>query len=79
MEKTADVLGSVVPVYTVDADTHKAFSKNLGVSSYPTIIFADASGTFHTYEGERTVNALVSFVCSKAATTGRYKFCTKIF
>ena len=80
MEKTADILGTVVPVVSIDADKHEAVAKQLGVKSFPTIIFVDGSGAMHKFgEQERSVNTIVSFVCSKAAVTGQYKFCTKIF
>ena len=74
MEQVGNTLGSTVPVISVDGDQHEIFTKALGVKSYPTILYVDAQGHMTKYEGERSVQNIVGFVCSKAAK-GHYGFC----
>ena len=75
MNKVATVLGSVVPVFSVDGDERKDIAKALGVSSYPTIIYIDEAGKRFEYQGDRTVDALSSFVCHNSSA--RHKFCKR--
>lgn len=76
LDKVASVLGSVVPTYYVDADERKELAKSLGVKSYPTILFVNNNG-IKKFEGERSVDAIVGFVCQHTST-GNYKFCNKL-
>ena len=75
MEDVARALGSTVPVYFVDADKNKALSASLGVKSYPTIFYATDSGLYK-FEGERTVNSIVGFVCEHSTGSDAHSFCT---
>ena len=76
MNKVAGVLGTVVPVFSVDGDARKDVGRALGVSSYPTIIYIDEKGQRFEYEGERTVDALSSFVCHNSSS--RHQFCKRL-
>lgn len=76
MEEVAQVLGSVVPVYSVDAEEREDVARELKVASYPTIIYVSESGAKFRYTGERTLDALTSFVCHNSAS--RHSFCRKI-
>lgn len=67
LEKVAQALGSVVPVYSVDGDARQAVAKSLGVKSYPTIVLIGKDGARSTFQGERTMDAIVGFVCSKVS------------
>lgn len=74
MEQVANQLGTTVPVISVDGDQHEGFVKSLGVRSFPTILYVDAAGKMTKFDGDRTVNQLVGFVCSKVSK-GTYGFC----
>jgi thioredoxin-like negative regulator of GroEL len=74
MEEVGATLGTTVPVISVDGDQHEIFTKAIGVRSYPTILYVDAEGKMTKFEGERTVQNIVGFVCSKASK-GTYGFC----
>jgi thioredoxin-like negative regulator of GroEL len=76
MNDTARALGTAVPIYYVDADKHEALSKALQVQSFPTIFYATDAGVFK-FEGERTVNNLVGFVCEHSTGSEAHSFCTK--
>jgi thiol-disulfide isomerase/thioredoxin len=70
MAKAAAVLGSVVPVYAVDSERNKAVVQKLGVEGFPTILFRDARGKLHPYEGPRTGQKIADWVCSKSGMCG---------
>ena len=76
LETVSEMLGSSVPVVSVDGDRHKQFTESLGVSSFPTILFVDSAGHLVKFEGDRTVNQLVGFVCEHSTQgKGTYSFC----
>lgn len=77
MEKVSGVLGSIVPVYSVDGDDRSDLTKALGVKSYPTILYITPGGakyTYAEYTGDRTVDGIASFVCNFDRTR---QFCRK--
>lgn len=76
MEKVSGVLGSVVPVYDIDGDERGDLAEALGVKSFPTIIYVDQAGSRYKYTGERTVDAISSFVCHNSAQ--RHQFCRRV-
>lgn len=76
MDTVAHTLGSTVPVYFVDADARAPLAKSLGVQSYPTIFYAAESGLYK-FEGERSVNTIVGFVCEHSHGSEAHSFCTK--
>lgn len=76
MEKVSGILGSVVPVYSIDGDERGDLAAALRVDSFPTIIFVDDSGSRYVYTGERTVDAISSFVCHNSSQ--RHQFCRRI-
>ena len=76
MEKVSGILGSIVPVYSIDADDREDLARSLGVKSFPTILYVDESGARYVYEGERTVDAIASFVCHNSAS--RHQFCRRV-
>jgi thiol-disulfide isomerase/thioredoxin len=77
MEQVSGVLGSVVPVYDVDGDARGDLVKALGAQGYPTIVYVNESGARYVYDGERTLDAITSFVCHNSS--GRHQFCRRVF
>jgi len=75
LDKVAQALGWSVPVYSLDADKNPALAKELGVRSYPTILFVNNNG-IKKFEGDRTFDAIIGFVCSNMSS-GTYGFCKK--
>lgn len=63
MEKVATSLGQAVPVYSVDGDKNKKLMTELGVSSFPTLMLVRSTGV-KKFEGERTFDQIVGFVCA---------------
>lgn len=76
MEKVSGILGSQVPVYSVDGDARKDLTNALRVGSFPTIIYVDSGGSRYVYTGDRTVDAIASFVCHNSAE--RHQFCRRL-
>lgn len=76
MEQVAGVLGSVVPVYSVDGDSRDDLTSALGVKGFPTIVYVDAGGKRFQYTGERTLDAITSFVCHNSSQ--RHEFCKRL-
>lgn len=75
LKKVSSILGSVVPVYAIDVDQRPDLARALGAKSFPTIIYARADNTLVKYEGERTADAISSFVCQNSTTA--YPFCAR--
>lgn len=75
IEEVARTLGTTVPVYYVNADVNTHLSKSLGVQSYPTIFFVSNTGIFK-FNGERSLNNLVGFVCEHSGGSAAHSFCT---
>ena len=67
MDKLSDMLGTAVPVISVNGDRHKAVTKQLGVTSFPTILYIDPQGAARTFDGERTIEAILGFVCTQSS------------
>lgn len=76
METVAKTLGSVVPVLKAGGDSPMA--STLGVTGFPTLMFVDPFGVATEYKGERTADAISSFVCNNPATRGS-PTCAKFF
>ena len=76
MEKVSGILGSMVPVYSIDGDDRPDLAKALGVEGFPTIVYVDQPGSVFVYEGERSVDAIASFVCHNSAS--RHQFCRRV-
>lgn len=74
MEKVSGVLGSVVPVYSIDGDERPDLMEALGAKSFPTIIYVSEGGARYVFKGDRTLDAITGFVCRMS--TG-YEFCRK--
>ena len=74
MESVAGMLGSAVPVISVDGDEYDVLVKEWGVNSYPTLLYVNEMGAITKFEGDRTIQNIVGFVCSNS--TGRYNFCS---
>ena len=76
MNQVAAAMGTAVPVISVDGDAHEAFVRTtLGVRSFPTILYIDPAGNTRTFEGERTPQAIMDFVCQHASTP--HGFCRR--
>lgn len=73
IQKVSDMLGTALPVIAVNGDRHKAVAKRFGVTSYPTLIYIDQAGNARTFDGERTVETILGFVCSN--TSSAFGFC----
>lgn len=67
IDQVERVLGQEIPVVRVNAETQKPLAKKLGASSYPTILYLDRTGSTHTFEGERSVDTILNFVCNNAS------------
>lgn len=76
LEAVSQVLGTIVPVYSVDGDARPDVAKQLGVEGFPTIVYVTEDGRRFVYEGDRTVDAITSFVCHNSAD--RHQFCRRI-
>lgn len=76
MEQVSGVLGSVVPVYDVNGEERPDLAKALGVRGFPTIIYVSEDGKPYRYEGDRTQDAITSFVCHNSAS--RHQFCSAV-
>lgn len=74
LAKVSDTLGTAVPVYYANADKNKDLAKSLDVASFPTIFFVSNQGIYK-FEGDRTYNNLVGFVCEHS-TSSSHAFCT---
>ncbi len=77
MEKVSGILGSVVPVYSIDADERPDVAEAFKVNKYPTILYLDKYGKVYPYNGDRTLDAIVSAVCHYSDShpfCERYKF-----
>lgn len=76
MEQVSGVLGSVVPVYSVDGDERPDLAEAMGVKGFPTIVYVSEGGARYEYTGERTQDAITSFVCHNSAS--RHQFCRRV-
>lgn len=68
IQEVEKLLGSVVPVYGVDSDKSPDLVKAWDVNGYPTLLFAGTAGGSGSsgvwkYDGQRTPDAISSFVC----------------
>ena len=75
MKTVAATLGSVVPTYKVPPES--PLTRAMGVTGFPTIIHVSELGVPTKFDGERTADAIASFVCG--ATASRYSICAKNF
>lgn len=75
LEKVSDMVGTTVPVISVDGDANKSLLKKLKVNSFPTILYVDPAGHFKKFNGERTVENLVGFICENGSKGGSWGFC----
>lgn len=66
----AAVLGSVVPVYEVDAVDHADVVKSLRVDGFPTILFRRANGRLLEYRGERDGRRIADWACAVSGMCG---------
>lgn len=76
MEQVSGVLGSIVPVYSVDGDKRTDLAQALGVKGFPTIFYVAEGGARYEYTGDRTPDAITSFVCHNSAE--RHQFCRRV-
>lgn len=76
MEQVSGVLGSIVPVYSIDNRQRPDLVSALGVQGFPTIIYVSEGGARYEYTGARTVDAITSFVCHNSAE--RHQFCRRV-
>lgn len=67
MDKVASALGQTVTVRTVDGDADKQTVEQFGVTSYPSIFLITGS-SIKKFEGERTFDNLIGFVCEHGTT-----------
>lgn len=69
METVSGILGSMVPVYSVDGDRYEV--SEWGVDGFPTVLLIDEGGAMHQYTGPRTVDGVTSWVCQQVACPSR--------
>ena len=74
MNKVATMMGSVVPVYSVDGDKFDGMVKGWGVSSFPTILYVN-QGRAVAYDGDRTADLSVGWVCRQSSSSAPHGFC----
>lgn len=75
MEKVSGILGSQVPVYSVDGDAREDLVRSLRVKAFPTIVYVAKGGARYTYDGPRTVDGIASSVCHHSES---YPFCERL-
>ena len=75
MKTVATTLGSVVPTYKVPPES--PLTRSMGVSGFPTIIHVSELGVPTKFDGERTADAIASFVCNSIAS--KNSVCAKYF
>lgn len=63
IDRVSRILGSAVPVYTVDSDENKALVRRWQVEGFPTIMYSDGRGNHFVYKGARTEDGIASWVC----------------
>lgn len=73
LDKVASALGHAVPVYSIDGDRNSALVKQLGVESYPTLLFVNQDG-IKKFAGERGFDSIIGFVCENS---GEGSYCKK--
>jgi thiol-disulfide isomerase/thioredoxin len=66
IQKAADIMGASFPVVDLDADKFPLMAKAMKITSYPTIMYADANGRLTHFKDDRVAVKLVDFVCSQA-------------
>mgnify|MGYP006271566817 CR=1 FL=1 len=71
MRKAAAILGSVLPVYSVDSDKNADVVRQLNVDGFPTIFFRTADGRLKTYRGERVGQKIADWACAQSGMCGR--------
>jgi thiol-disulfide isomerase/thioredoxin len=71
MRRAAATLGTVLPVYEIDADRQKDIVATMPVSGFPTIFFLTAAGQLRKYEGERQGQKVADWACAQSGACGR--------
>lgn len=73
--KAAEILGSVLPIYMIDGDKHKADidrKLKLKVDGYPTIVFLGRNGEMTQFkEGARTGKKIADWACAHSGNCGK--------
>src|ERR1700694_1451828 len=68
-KRVATALKGVVKIGAVDADTHKSFGQQYGISGFPTIkIFGNNKRAPTDYQGGRTADAIVEQALNQLKT-----------
>lgn len=75
IQKAAQIMGTVVPIYQIDGDTDtatmKALSRRTQIEGYPTILFMDAAGNLTPYEeGARNGRKIADWACAHSGNCG---------
>lgn len=71
VQRAAEILGSVVPVYEVDSERNADVVESLGVEGFPTIFFRNAKGKLVRYKGETRSRNIADWVCTQSGRCGR--------
>lgn len=72
IEKAAAILGSVIPVYDMDADRNKEDVNALSmVNGYPTILYVGATGKIVQYTKDRVGKNLADWACAQSGNCAR--------
>jgi len=70
--KAARMLGTSFPMFNLDCNKYSEFSSKLGIKGYPTIKYINRDGKLgKDYSADRTVEAILDDICSKAKQCAR--------
>lgn len=71
IDRAAQILGTVVPVYAVDSERDAVFQSKIGVQAFPTIMFRDARGKLTEYSGAMDGRAIADWTCAQSGMCGQ--------
>ncbi len=70
MEQAAQILGNVIPMYSMDADKNSKAIQRLGIQGFPTILFLSPQGDLQTYDGARKGQQVADWACITSGLCG---------
>lgn len=71
LEETASILGSVLPVYSVDSERNAETVEALGVRGFPTIMYQSVDGKMVEYGGPRKGKKIADWACAQSGMCGQ--------
>jgi thiol-disulfide isomerase/thioredoxin len=71
IKKAASIMGSVVPVYEVDSEVHKADIEGMNIKGYPTVFYVDGAGKRKEFnETDRSGKRIADWACAHSGKCG---------